>query len=261
MEILKNDIENKIILDIDNKFQTDLGWEESIQEYELDILDSIINPLENYETVRYTHKPYNSKDDIWYYFYFYNNSSTHAGGLNYELLDIKADDNRKLTNSNNPSFFRLEFYKTPNNVLPNRGNRKLAFTKMLLIASGERVLYKKIYDYNYVPIFRGTSYRNNENSDLYWFYEDDALNGSVYSGNTFYLTAKFYNTLDGSIYNFTNKSLLPTKAISEENDVYYKLIIDKATLTYQIFDLSNNRIGITDNPIRFYESPSKTNTI
>lgn len=259
MEILNNNVENKVLLDIDTKFYTDLGWEETIKEYENDILESIINPLENYETIRYTHKSYDSKDDIWYQFYFYNDLSTHVGGLDYELIGVKSDVNNRLTNTNNPSFFRLEFYKTPNNILPNRNNRKLAFTKMLLVPSGERIFYKPLLDYIYVPIFRGASYYKNENNDLYWFYEDDALKGSIYSGDTFYLTAKFYNTLDGIIYNFTNKSLIPSQIISEENDGYYKFIIDKNTLTYQIFDLSNNRLGTNTTPIKFYESPSKTN--
>lgn len=261
MEILNNNSENKILLDIKTKFQTDLGWEETVQEFESEVLESIINPLENYETVRYTHKPYNSKNDIWYQFYFYNNSSTHVGGLDYELIGIKSDENKKLTNSNNPCFFRLEFYKTPNNVLPNRNNRKLAFTKMLLVPSGEKVFYKKIFDYIYVPIFRGSSYLKNENVDLYWFYDDDVLKGSIYSGDTFYLTVRFYNTLDNSIYNFTNKSLTPTQTISEENDVYYKFVLDKTTLTFQLFDSTGNRIGLTDNPIKFYESPSKSTMI
>ena len=104
-----------------------------------EVLKSIINPTENFETVRYIHKPYTSvgngveQTDIWFQFFFYNSSNTHVGGLDYEHIGIKSDENNQMSRSSVESFFRLELFKTPNNEAPTRGNRKLVFSKNLSI--------------------------------------------------------------------------------------------------------------------------------
>ena len=61
----------------ETNFGTDLGWEENFQEFEQETLKSIINPAENFETVRYIHSGYTSEagiyqHDIWYEFNFAN---------------------------------------------------------------------------------------------------------------------------------------------------------------------------------------------
>ena len=75
MKILTSTDDLKISLNIEQDFKTDLGWEEGALEMEEQILSEIINPIENYETVRYIHKPYTSslgveQTDIWFQFYF-----------------------------------------------------------------------------------------------------------------------------------------------------------------------------------------------
>ena len=75
MKILQNTNNKTILLNSETSFRTDLGWEDNIQEFEKDTLKSIINPAENFETVRYIHTGYTSvngiyQHDIWFYFYF-----------------------------------------------------------------------------------------------------------------------------------------------------------------------------------------------
>ena len=60
MEILKNNTNLNIVINTEQNFRTDLGWQENLAEFEKEVLEDIINPAKNYETVRYIHKPYTS---------------------------------------------------------------------------------------------------------------------------------------------------------------------------------------------------------
>ena len=264
MKILNDGLSKSLILNQQTKFRLDLGWEENMQEYENDTLANIINPIENFETVRYIHDPYISSNsitqsDIWFMFYFYNTglTPTHDGGLNYQYAGISPQDNELFLPDATNSFFRLEFYKIPSGETPNRINRKLAFTKNLSIPFGEKIFYTPINDYIHVPIFTGSNYRNKENMYLFWFQDDTVVSGTTMSGNTFYVTARFFNALDGSISNFSNKSIIdPAYQINEDTDMYYEMVIDRTIYSYQMYEFSGstgNRIGMSGNPIIFYE--------
>ena len=61
MEIIRKNEDLNLLLNTETDFQTNLGWEESLAEFETEVLSDIINPVENYETVRYIHKPYTSR--------------------------------------------------------------------------------------------------------------------------------------------------------------------------------------------------------
>lgn len=232
MKILRKDIDQNIILNSEDVFKLDLGWQDNAQEMEKELLEDIINPVQNFETVRYIHKPYvNSsgltQTDIWFKFYFVT-GNTYV--LDYEPSGISVKENTKLLKQTTESFFRLEFYKTPNGVLPNRNNRRLVFSKNLTIPLGERYFYTTLNTFVYKPIFYGSNYRNKENMYLFWFQEDSALNEEILTGDTFYMTAKFFNAEDGSIVDFTNKDMVNLTGATE-----------------------NLRIGTRTNPILFYE--------
>ncbi len=232
MKILRKDIDQSIILNSEDVFKTDLGWQDNAQEMEKELLEDIINPVQNFETVRYIHKPYiNSsglmQTDIWFKFYF---ASGNTYVLDYEPSGISVKENTKLLKQTTESFFRLEFYKTPKGVLPNRNNRRLVFSKNLTIPLGERYFYTTLNTFVYKPIFFGSNYRNKENMYLFWFQEDSALNEETLIGDTFYMTAKFFNAKDGSITDFTNKDMVNLTGATE-----------------------NIRIGTRTNPILFYE--------
>jgi len=263
MKILRNDSNRNIILNSETNFRTDLGWEESFQEFEQDTLKSIINPAVNFETVRYIHKPYTGgtgnieQTDIWFYFYFYNNENppTHIGGLNYEYIGLTPEDNTKILREDNDSFFRLEFYKVPEGEDPNSTNRKLVFTKHLPIPLGEKVFYTPINEHIFVPVFTGSNYRNKENMYLFWFQDNTVLNGTLMSGDTFYMTVKFFNTIDGRIMGFTNYDKIYSGSTTEETDVYYKMVIDRTDYSYTIYSGTTEiRVGCSADPIRFYST-------
>jgi hypothetical protein len=263
MKIIQSDLDGNLLLNSETNFRQDLGWQEGIQEYEKEVLKSIINPTENFETVRYIHKPYTSvgnsveQTDIWFQFFFYNSSNTHVGGLDYEHIGIRSDENNQMSRSSIESFFRLELFKTPNNEAPTRGNRKLVFSKNLSIPLGEKIYYTKLYDFIHVPVFTGSNYRNKENMYLYWFQDNSVLNGTTFSGDTFYMSARFFDAKDGSILNFNNKSISPTTVVNETADTYYKLVMNNTDYTYQVFrynGTTGDRIGESGDPINFYEA-------
>jgi hypothetical protein len=207
MKILSNINDLTISMNMEQDFKTDLGWEEGALQMEEQILSQIINPIENYETVRYIHKPYTSslgveQTDIWFSFYFLT-GSTYVN--DYEPTGLSNRENALMLKQTVKSFFRLEFFKTPNGVKPERTNRKLVFAKNLSLPLGEKYFHTDFNDYIFLPVFMGSNYRNKENMYLFWFQDESPFSGTTITGNTFWMTAKFYNAEDGSISDFVNK--------------------------------------------------------
>jgi hypothetical protein len=268
MEILRKNQNLNIPLNLEDSFKTDLGWSDNLKDLEDEIFADIINPIENYETIRYIHKPYSgittnpndTQSDIWFYFYFIS-GTTYV--QDYAAVDITPSENASLVKQTSKSFFRLEFYKTPDDDDPTRSNRRFVFAKNLSIPLGEKYFYtgEDINDYLFAPVFTGSNYRNKENMYLFWFLDDSAFSETTLTGNTFFMTAKFFNAGDGTIIDFTNKDLsvdnsgLTTelrgkrtspikfyqKGISggseivEQDDLYYKVIINRTDYSYQVY--------------------------
>ncbi len=95
MKILAKNNDQSILISSNQMFKTDLGWTDNAQEMEQEILYEIINPTENYETVRYIHSPYEllspydtpfQQTDIWYNFYFLNSLGNYS--QNYEDVSM-----------------------------------------------------------------------------------------------------------------------------------------------------------------------------
>jgi hypothetical protein len=268
MKILRSDENLNLVFNQETDSQNNLGWEESMVQFEDEVLSTIINPIENYETVRFIHKPYNttlsgltfSQTDIWYNFYFVSGTSFTQ---DYNVVGIDTHENAKMLKQATESFFRLEFYKTPfisgtTYEPPTRINRKLAFAKNLTLPLGEKYYYtgNNINEDIFFPVFMGSNYRNKENMYLFWFQDESVLSETVLSGDTFWMTAKFYNANDGSIIDFVNRPVNNIVEIVENTDMYYKLVIDRSDYTYQYYrytGTTGDRIGESIDPIKFYE--------
>ena len=270
MKILRKDTDLNLLLNTETDFQTNLGWEENLKEFETEILSDIINPIENYETVRYIHKPYTSsgvtQTDIWFYFYF------QSGGTyvqDYTPQGISSQENENMLKQATESFFRLEFFKTPGTVSgttltcepPTRQNRKLIFAKNLSLPLGEKMFYNPLNGYIHLPVFRGSNYSNKENMYFFWFQDESVLTETNLSGtttgNTFFMTAKFYNAKEGTILDFTNDSYSTGYTITEQNDMYYQVDINKTDYSYQVYFYNGvvkcEEVGLTNKPIMFFE--------
>lgn len=259
MKLRKEDSDFNLILGGNVFTKTDLGWDDSFKEYEQDVLKSIINPITNYETNQFTHKPYelteytgDTQETIWYQFYFLSGATFIS---DYEPTGLSSKENSLMLKQTTKSFFTLEFYRTIDGESPNRINRKLAFRKKLSLSLGEKYFYTPLNDYIFKPVFSGSSYRNKENMTLFWLREKDLGNLEL-DTETLWVTAKFYNAEDGSITDFTNRDLsgpfVSTRygfynnpvcffqkdslnsTIIEEEDLYYKVIFNWIDYTYVI---------------------------
>jgi hypothetical protein len=268
MKIVKPNNNINLILNSETDYQTNLGWSESFVEFETDALRQVTNNAENYETVRYIHKPYSGitsnqnllQTDIWFYFYFIS-GNTYV--QNYEATELTNEENAKMLAQATRSFFRLEFYKTIDNEPPSRINRKLVFAKNLVLTSGERFYYTKdqFNDYIYLPVFTGNNYRNKENMYIFWFQDNTPYETTPYSGNTFWVTAKYLNAKNGDILDFTNNCFSQSHEIVEINDLYYQMDVDMVNYTFQIYEydgVKGDRVGTKNNPIKFYEKGGAT---
>jgi len=251
MKILTNTNDLNIVLNTEQDFKTDLGWQENLAQFEDEILKDIINPAQNYETVRYIHKPYTSslgveQTDIWYQFYF-SSGSTYV--QEYEAVGITTTENEFMLRQSTESFFRLEFYKTPGvisgNTLicepPTRQNRRLVFSKNLSLPLGEKYFYKgsTFGYYIHLPVFMGSNYKNKENMYFFWFDDETALEETDLLG---------VPTLDKYIFNntgTTQSQFLFIDAFKNTNNIV--LPIGTTTLygvTGQTFDIKNTTFSV-----------------
>lgn len=263
MKILKQNNDINIPINSEQIFRTDAGWSENATVMEEEALEKIINPIADYETNRFIHEEYPSplytsmlQNDIWYYFYFLDDDNNYV--QNYNAVGIENRENALMLKQTTESFFSLEFYKTPDDALPNRLTRRLVFTKNLSLPTGERYFYEPFKNDLFLPVFMGSMRKNTENLYFYWFTDNSVLEDLNLTSNVFWMTAKFYNAKDGSVLDFVNKDIsnpdwiaglrgtpiLPIRfyekgkigyQVNETTDLYYKVIIDKDNFTYQVY--------------------------
>jgi hypothetical protein len=100
--------DQNLVINTEQDFQTDLGWESNLMLFEEEVLKDIINPVDNFETVRYIHSPYTSsgvtQTDIWFYFYFIGSGGTYI--QDYQVVGISNQENEQLLPQSTKSFFR-----------------------------------------------------------------------------------------------------------------------------------------------------------
>jgi hypothetical protein len=252
MKILRNYNNINLLINNENYYKNDLGWVDNFKEYEKEIVLSVVNPIQNFEMYKYNHNVYTQnnnieQNDLWLLFKFYNNSFENDYTYNnFDIYDIIRNNE---TYSN--SFFRLEFYKTENNDKPTRFNRKLVSTTAIPTNYGEYYYNKSLNNYIQIPLFISTNFKNADIQSLFWFQNEENILSSLFTGNTFWITAKFFNSNDGFIYDFINNN--KTSNIKDTEDTYFKLIIDKENFTYSIYNMNDDRVGTSLKPLIFYQ--------
>jgi hypothetical protein len=140
-------------------------------------------------------------------------------------------------------------------------NRKLIFAKNLSLPLGEKMFYNPLNGYIHLPVFRGSNYSNKENMYFFWFQDESVLTETNLSGtttsNTFFMTAKFYNAKEGTILDFANDCYSTGHTITEQNDMYYQVDIDKRDYSYKVYYYNGvvkcEEVGLTNKPITFFE--------
>lgn len=252
MKILNKKQNINLLILNENYNKIDLDWENNFKEYENDALNKVINPLENYEMSIFNFNSYllDSQyliNDLHIKFLFENNNNYQNF---YQSIGFINKDIYTNNDYFKKSFFRLEYYKTENDILPTKSNRRLVTTKTINLNDGEMYLDTNINEYIYKPYFISSTVLNKSINNFFWFQDDTVVKNSNLGYNIFWITAKFFNAKNGFIYDFINNN--NQNDIDESYDVYYKLILND-NYTYTLLDLNDNLVGTKETPLIFYQ--------
>lgn len=243
------------------------GTNDTIEIFENEILKKIINPIDDFETIRYSHETWNdsidnvNKTSINYEFYFYsastNASVTAETNSNNWIVDYRANG---LTTRNiyygdkvfTNSFFKLDFYDTKNTT-----NQQIYLTIIIPTRNGETLPtnfgYKTINILK--PKFLLDFVGNKEGYYIYWLKSTEFVDL-----NTLYMTAKFFDAQRGQFVKMMTRpqgELQNKFNFNQEDYFYYEVELNYDNYTYIVNDETIggvlNRIGTTSTPIKWYE--------
>jgi len=244
------------------------GREDAIRQYEKEVLKSVLNSIDDFETTKFANAPYQKRPNITeinYEFLFYDHlndalTATTTSWVNtYKNPGFTNNEIYYFANSFKNSFFKLDFYDTKSSE-----NQRLYFTIVIPTQQGLTIpgnigvkvvnLKKPYFKLDYVGA-------DKEGFFIYWLKERDYIDIDV-----FYMSAKFFNAKTGEFIRFMNK---PQSQLSGNNKFnfdknklfYYKVNLDYDNYEYKVFDEQGGlipisggvRIGDTSSPIKWYE--------
>lgn len=260
------------------------GQEDSIRIFERNAAIEVIGTATDFEVDRFSHESYygllgsltgapplnivtnyfGECTDINYEFYFFSgsplslNSPLDWSNSYFSYLDQSGQtfSTSNLYYNNNVfsrSFFKLDFYD-----LPDEKAQIIYFTIILPTQQGatEKInlnQYVQNVDVK-IPKMKLDFLGDKEGFFIYWL-----KNTSFISANTFYMSAKFFDAKNGIFIKMMNEpqSTLAVGgsqySFSSEQYFYYKVVLNRLNLTYQVFDYSGTRRGINTNPIKWYQ--------
>jgi hypothetical protein len=234
------------------------GRDETIDVYQEEVVNEIIGSPYDFEILRFTHKEYGQEQTkIQYDFYFYNSnpnvvststisdwvcSYVPEGFLPTEIYYYRPAFTK--------SFFKLDFYSSPTGT-----NQTNYFTVILPVQQGltETVSISTALPSVQIkkPSMPLDFVGDTEGFYLYWLRDPRFL-----PVDTFYMTAKFFDARLGIFVKMMNtpQGALPDKFnFLPEEKFYYKIVLDRQTKTYEIFDVTTNlRVG-AGTPINWFE--------
>ena len=273
-----NNKDTQINLPLEINFDN-VGREDLIQQYEEDVVTEIINPIEDFETTRYSHKSWvnitgDTKYSTTYDFSFFNRTmnilSTNPSDItrwvsSYAYVDPIVYDNYSgitftdkelyfYANSYRRSFFKLDFYDTT-----EVENQKAYFTIIIPTQQGRKVPIQigtpnvpQIVDIR-TPVFDLDYVGDKEGYFIYWLKSREYI-----KLNTFYMSAKFFNAKTGQFVKMMNR---PQSGLSEKfkfnksEYFYYKVNLDVDSYEYEVFQEYGlgSRVGTLSDSIKWYE--------
>ena len=272
-KILLNQTNQNLKIPIEIKWDF-IGQDDSIVEYQTQVVDEVVGQPKDFEVTRFAHDSYgidNSGSSANYKFFFY------VGGFNPEwtsfttstsedwLLDYRGNgfsttDLYYFRRSFVNSFFKLDFYDTPND-----SNQRIYFTLIIptsqgstknvqLIEEGEGSLTSPIVQIK-IPQYTLDYVGDKEGFFIYWLRDKQ-----FYNLDTFYMSAKFFSANDGQFIRMMNKGQFESPinqsnwwSFDKEKFFYNKVVLNYDNMTYRIFDSNDVRIGTDTNPMNWYE--------
>ena len=263
--------------DIDLALQTPIlttwdlnGVNETIEVFENEIIQKAINPIDNFETIRYSHKSWESqiinvspKTSTHYDFYFYSattDSSITATTTNTPwVTDYRANGftSRQIYYNDNvfsKSYFKLDFYDSKKstsqqNLLTIIIPTQQGLTTSAIIGQNTVQIRKPQYQLNFIG--------DKEGYFVYWLKSPEFFNPEI---DTLYMSAKFYDANIGGFKRMMNapQGTMQNKFnFSQETYFYYTLKLNYSDYTYEVF-LDNElnamkKVGTDYSPIKWYE--------
>jgi hypothetical protein len=270
IEVIFNNQAKDLVIPLESSWDF-YGQQEGVEKFEESVLEQIINKDQDFEVTRFEHKSYytNVKEEtsINYEFWLYNptliNTNTSIPALSgtwensYTSKFLNSDIYYQKSNFKK-SFWKLDFYDTPNNI-----NQKAYITIILPTHQGllqttqlgffQNVLIKKP---KYVLDYLG----DKEGFFIYWLKKRNYLDI-----NTFYMSAKFFNGNTGQFIRMLNRpqyQLTNTSdpfSFSQEDYFYYRVNLDYSAQKYEVYKFPNIvRVGTETEPIKWYEYVNPT---
>ncbi len=260
--------EQYINIPIEIKFDME-GREDLINEWENDVIEEIINPINDFEITKFAHKEYYvnnvMRTDINYEFFFFDyltqplSATLSNWATDYENASFTDTEIYYFANSFKGSFFKLDFYDTNitesqtillSVIIPTQQGLKEPGTIGPPLNQTQVEVKKPKFLLDY-------SGADKEGFFIYWLKDRTYIDR-----NEFYVSAKFFNAKKGQFIRLINT---PQSTFNGENRFnidkseyfYYKYQLNYQTNQYEVYEYDNGvgnlqRIGTT-NPIKWYE--------
>lgn len=254
-----------IKIDFDNE-----GRQEGIEEFERQTIEKIINPINDFETTRFSHSPWDTNQDkteINYNFNFFDFNSpilvaTQSNWLDdYQNAGFADNEIYFFANSFKGSFFKLDFYNTKNFqdqkallsiIIPTQqGLKEPGFI-------GVAQTPVEVKKPKFILDFLGA---DKEGFFIYWLKQQTFL-----AQNEFYVSCKFFNAKKGIFVRMMNEPQSSLNSLNKFNFdkgqyFFYKYVLDYNTYEYKVYKeipVINQpptlfRVGDTTNPVVWYE--------
>jgi hypothetical protein len=241
------------------------GYEDSLIEYQTEIISEVVGKPKDFEVFRFSHAPSGNSNSINYNFYFYNggyspsyttfiNSNQSSWSKSYLSAGFSVSDLYYNRRSFNKSFFKIDFYDSPNDSI-----QKIYFSVIIPTTQGKTIKTTISEILNQVnirtPDFKLDYVGDKEGFNLFWLRDRNYLNI-----DTFYMSAKFFSAKDGQFIRMMNTGQYesPIKDgnwwnFDKSKYFYNKVVLNYDSHTYEVFNSEDIRIGVEGNPLKWYE--------
>lgn len=243
------------------------GINESIDIYESEVVQQSINPIEDFETIRYSHKDWVEKVDgvpqtsTNYNFYFFSaeTDASITATTNDErwVMDYRANG---YTNQEvyyydgvfSKSYFKLDFYDSKNST-----RQQILLTIIIPTQQGKTMGVE--IGQNQVFI-RKPQFILNHTGDKEGYYVYWLKNREFLDIDTLYMSCKYYDAGLGQfkrMMNISQGTYQDKFNFSQEDTFYYTLKLNYELYQYEVYldntTTSMTRVGTENNPIKWYE--------